>query len=265
MTVPAADIRLIQERLKKNSLYSGVVDGEWGSGTRGGIHRCIDIVEDKKSSPKIISTVNYATALEVAFHEAVVRQAYLDGAGVWTWSVGLTSATGHDVRRYIGAAQPMQHCLNVYVWALINYARHVDEVFAGVELPQNVYAGALSFHWNTGALRRASWVDLYISGDHADAEESFKSWNKVGGKVVHGLSVRRDKEADLIWRGKWASNGQIREYTRLTTGSTPVWSSGVMRDVRSEMLIAFGENVSPVLDKSPVPHNVPPAPTLTAT
>jgi len=46
--------------------------------------------------------VDYDVAMEVASHEAIIRQAYKDSEGVWIWSVGLTSATGHVVERYIG-------------------------------------------------------------------------------------------------------------------------------------------------------------------
>ena len=66
--------------------------------------------------------VDYDVAMEVASHEAIIRQAYEGSQGIWTWSVGLTSATGHVVERYIGKPQSLEHCLSVYVWALDNYA-----------------------------------------------------------------------------------------------------------------------------------------------
>ena len=66
--------------------------------------------------------VDYDVAMEVASHEAIIRQAYEGSHGIWTWSVGLTSATGHVVERYIGKPQSLEHCLSVYVWALDNYA-----------------------------------------------------------------------------------------------------------------------------------------------
>ena len=51
--------------------------------------------------------VDYDVAMEVAGHEAIIRQAYKDSKGIWTWSVGLTSATGHVVERYIGKPQSL--------------------------------------------------------------------------------------------------------------------------------------------------------------
>ena len=36
-------------------------------------------------------------AQEIVSHEAIVREAYKDSVGVWTWSVGITNASGHKV------------------------------------------------------------------------------------------------------------------------------------------------------------------------
>ena len=66
--------------------------------------------------------VDYAVAMEVAAHEALLRQAYKDSEGVLTWCVGMTNSTGHRVERYIGKPQTLQHCMNIYAWALTNYA-----------------------------------------------------------------------------------------------------------------------------------------------
>lgn len=64
-------------------------------------------------------------AMELASHEGLVRRAYKDSVGVWTWSIGITNATGHNVERYIGKPQTRQHCLAIYVWALEKYADDV--------------------------------------------------------------------------------------------------------------------------------------------
>ncbi|WP_274425508.1 hypothetical protein [Chelativorans sp. YIM 93263] len=73
--------------------------------------------------------VNCDVAMEVAAHEALVSQTYKDSAGVLTWCVGMTNATGHRVERYIREPQSVQHCMDIYVWALTNYAEQVREVF----------------------------------------------------------------------------------------------------------------------------------------
>ncbi|TKT79955.1 lysozyme, partial [Aquamicrobium sp. LC103] len=141
--------------------------------------------------------VDYDIAMEIASHEAIVRQAYKDSVGVWTWSVGLTSATGHIVDRYIGKSQSLEHCLRVYVWALDNYADAVRKAFAGIPLTKAQFAAALSFHWNTGAIERASWVKKFKAGDIIGARKAFMDWRKPASIIG-----RREKERDLFFEGK---------------------------------------------------------------
>ena len=204
--------------------------------------------------------ITYRTALEIAYHEAIIRQAYKDSVGVWTWSVGLTSATGHVVQRYKDNPQTMEHCLAIYVWALNNYADAVRKAFAGTPLTEAQFAAALSFHWNTGSISKASWVGMFKSGRMAEAETSFKSWNKAGGKVVPGLTTRRDMEADLLFRGKWSADGTINEYTRLTASYTPVWSSAKRVNIEAALRAALGDEQP--LEPGAEPTPAPPKPGL---
>lgn len=199
--------------------------------------------------------ITYRTALEIAYHEAIIRQAYKDSVGVWTWSVGLTAATGHDVLRYKDNPQTMEHCLAIYVWALNNYADAVRKAFAGTLLTEAQFAAALSFHWNTGSISKASWVGLFKAGRMADAEASFKSWNKAGGKVVPGLTTRRGMEADLLFRGRWSADGTINEYTRLTASYTPVWSSAKRVNIEAALRAALGDEqpLDPGAELTPAP------------
>ena len=65
---------------------------------------------------------------ELLHHEGLVREAYRDSAGVWTWSVGITSASGHRVERYRDSPQSIARCLEVFVWLLT--ARYLPAVLA---------------------------------------------------------------------------------------------------------------------------------------
>jgi lysozyme len=168
-------------------------------------------------------------AMEIASHEAIIRQAYKDSVGVWTWSVGLTAATGHDVKRYIGKPQTIEHCLSVYVWALNNYAEAVRAEFKGHDLTEEQFGAALSFHWNTGAIRSASWPDLWKAGKVAEARKSFLSWNKP--REIIG---RREAEAALFFDGVWASTGDVPEYG-VTANGTPAWSTRKLVNVKAAL------------------------------
>jgi GH24 family phage-related lysozyme (muramidase) len=169
-------------------------------------------------------------ALEVAHHEAVIRQAYKDSVGKWTWSVGLTNASGHNVERYIDSPQPLSKCLEVFVWALERYAEDVREVFSGYDLTEEQFAAALSFHWNTGAIKRASWVKHWKSGDYRTARKRFMDW-----KRPPEIEERRKAERDLFFVGVWHNQGTMPEYTRVHSNHTPDWSSRVERDVSATL------------------------------
>lgn len=193
-----------------------------------------------------MNKITVKVAMEVASHEAVIRQAYKDSVGVWTWSVGLTNATGHDVERYIGNPQPMQHCLEIFIWALEKYADKVNETFKGHNLSEAQFAAALSFHWNTGAISRASWVKRWKAGDIPGARKAFMSWNKPPE-----IKKRREKERDLFFDGKWSNNGKMAEYTKLTSNKTPVWGSRVERNVAND--------IEAIINKNPVKTPANPA------
>lgn len=180
-------------------------------------------------------------ALEVAAHEALIRQTYRDSVGVDTWSVGLTSASGHDVTRYIGKPQSVEHCLRIFVWALQRYADQVDEAFKGRVLTDAQSTAALSFHWNTGAINRASWVKKWLAGDVKGARKSFMAWKKPPHIVE-----RREKERDLFFDGVWTGKTTMGEYTKLTKKRTPVWSSRIEIDVK--------DTLERLLDSAPIDH-----------
>lgn len=209
--------------------------------------------------------VDARVALEVGFHEAIIREAYRDSTGRWTWSVGLTSATGHNVERYIDRPTSLQRCIDIYAWALRRYAEQVRDRFAGFALSQAAFAGAVSFHWNTGAIRsdNCRWPALYMDGKHASAEASFVSYNRAGGKVDPVLQKRRRLEANLIWRGIWSSNGTMTEFDVVRKTHRPDWSSARFIDVRDEMALAFGGEIHPEIDSEPDPDAEPAVPTLT--
>lgn len=186
--------------------------------------------------------IDVKASLEVAHHESVVRQAYKDGGGVWTWSVGLTNSSGHNVERYIDNPQSMTKCLEVFVWALGKYAKDVNETFEGVDLTQEQFAAALSFHWNTGAIKRASWVKDFKAGDVDKAKRSFMNWKKP-----NSIIPRRRAERDLFFDGVWSGDGKTTEYTRLTPSKQPDWGSAVRVDISKEIgdLLGAGKKVAP--------------------
>lgn len=201
--------------------------------------------------------VDYEVALEVASHEALIREAYKDSEGILTWCVGMTNATGHTVERYIGKPASLEHCMRLYVWALDKYADGVRRAFKGHKLSKAQFAAALSFHWNTGQIGSATWVKQFKAGERSAARKSFMNW-----VTPKSITSRRRKERNLFFDGKWTNTGTMTEYTHLTSRMTPVWSSAVRINVERELKAAFAGQTEVKTDQAPMPDNKPAAPTL---
>jgi GH24 family phage-related lysozyme (muramidase) len=126
-------------------------------------------------------------------------EAYPDpGTGGAPWTIGW-GATGPD----IGPAT---------VWTRaqcdtrleIDVARHASEVspaIGGAPTSQLQFDALVSFHYNTGAIRRATLTKRHLAGDFAAAAAEFARWNRAGGRVLNGLVRRRAAEAALYSKG----------------------------------------------------------------
>lgn len=151
--------------------------------------------------------------LEIASHEGLCRSSYRDSVGVLTWSMGITNATGHKVERYLANPQTLERCLEVYLWALQKYVNDVDQTFKGYNLTEAQRAAAISFHYNTGAIKRATWVKEWKEGKVQKAKLSIMDWNKPSEIIG-----RRKKERDLFFDGKWSGDGTVTEYEATAKG-----------------------------------------------
>lgn len=167
-------------------------------------------------------------ALEIVGHEAIVQEAYLDSGNVWTWSVGITNASGHTVYpRYKDNPQPIEKCLEVYLWLLRErYAPAVLKAFAGHQLTEYQFAAALSFHYNTGAIGRADWVKLFLDGADA-SRERFMDWRRPPSIIP-----RREKERNLFFDGEWSNDGHATVFPVRKPGYHPDFSHPQRIDVR---------------------------------
>lgn len=148
-------------------------------------------------------------AAELIAHEGVVREAYRDSVGVWTWSVGITDASGHRVGRYRDNPQPLSRCLEIYIWALeTRYLPAMLDAFGTVEPEEHELAAALSFHWNTGAIGRADWMRHVREGNRVAARRSMLNWCRPAS-----LAVRRKREQALFFDGRWSGDGTALVYS----------------------------------------------------
>lgn len=188
-------------------------------------------------------------ALELIAHEGIVTEAYKDSVGVWTWSVGVTDASGHKVfPRYKDKPQPLEHCIGVYLWLLREkYLPPVLAAFGPRDPSEAELGAALSFHWNTGAIARASWIGRFVAGDVVGARKAMLDWARPAA-----LLARRKKEQALFFDGKWSQDGNAVVYRVAKPSYQP--SGGKRVDVRALVEGLFSaEPINPATTAATVP------------
>jgi len=170
--------------------------------------------------------------LELVSHEGIVKEAYKDSVGVWTWGVGVTDASGHRVGRYKDNPATIKRVLEVFKWLVeTRYLPPVIETFSGHVLTESQLAAAVSFHYNTGAIARASWVKSYLRGDIAKSRREFMNW-----RSPKEIIPRRESERDLFFDGEWSGDGKATVYERVRKPSySPNWSSAKRIDISKEL------------------------------
>ena len=77
------------------------------------------------------------------------------------------------------------------------YAAEVAAALGDAPTSQAQFDALVSFHYNTGAIGRATLTRKHIAGDHAGAQAEFARWNRAAGRVLKGLTRRRLAEAAL--------------------------------------------------------------------
>ncbi len=144
-------------------------------------------------------------------HEGIVPGPYLDSAGVWTFGIGHTAAAGAPEPAKMKRGMPanldaaLTEVFAVFRRDLVKYEAAVSKALPNVK--QHEFDAAVSFHYNTGAIGRASWVKRLAAGDAAGAARGIMDWRKPPEIIK-----RREAERDLLLLGKYP------------TGAITVWS-----------------------------------------
>ncbi len=132
-------------------------------------------------------------------------EAYPDpGTGGDPWTIGW-GATGVDdqlgdpLDRRIGPGTvwTQQQCDARLASDLVRYARDVARAIGDTPTTQAQFDALVSFHYNTGAIGRATLTKRHRARDYAAAATEFARWNMAGGRVLKGLVRRRAEEAKL--------------------------------------------------------------------
>ena len=126
-------------------------------------------------------------------YEGCVLTAYQCPAGVWTIGYGhtKTACKGRKISRRT-AEKLFEEDIEIYENG-VNKA-------VSASLTQHQFDALVSFSFNCGltALRNSTLLKKLNSKDYEGAANEFTRWNKSNGKILPGLTKRREEEKELF-------------------------------------------------------------------
>ncbi len=136
--------------------------------------------------------VSAAALVGIATHEGYRGEAYRDAVGVPTIGFGETAGVKMGDKTTPGRS---------LVQLLGSTNRHADAIRKCIAVPlyQHEFDAYVSLSYNIGpgAFCQSTLVKKLNAGDYAGACEEIKRWNRAGGKVLPGLTKRREQEYRL--------------------------------------------------------------------
>lgn len=172
---------------------------------------------------------------ELAALEGIVTSRYKDSKGIWTIGIGHTSAAGPPDPATFTEYLTVDKALSLFKDDTKRYAADVSSILT-VPVTQYEFDALVSFHYNTGAIRRASLVKSLNAGNRQQAAAQFMSWS-TPPEVVG----RRTKEMNLFRTGAYSTDPKANVYPATATGVVQ-WSRGKATSV----LPLLGPDVDPL-------------------
>jgi lysozyme len=157
----------------------------------------------------------------LALHEGIVPAPYKDSVGVWTYGIGHTAAAGapDPAKMPRGMPNDMDAALaDVFAVFRADLPKYEAGVNRAVKVPitQAQFDALVSFHYNTGAIGRASLVKRLNAGDKAGAAAGFMAWKKPAEIIP-----RRKEEQKLFATGTYPG-GQVTVW-RVDGSGRVIW------------------------------------------
>jgi len=147
----------------------------------------------------------------LALHEGIVPGPYRDSVGVWTYGLGHTLGAGYPDPAKMRRGMPsnldaaLRDVFDLFRRDLPKYEAGVSRAVK-VPITQAQFDALVSFHYNTGAIGRASFVKKLNAGDEVGAAAGMMAWSKPASIIE-----RRKAEQTLFARGIYP------------TGTATVW------------------------------------------
>ena len=130
--------------------------------------------------------------------EGCELEAYQDSVGVWTIGYGHIK----DVKQ--GDKINQDEAENLLEEEMPEYEGYINDMVE-VSLEQCQFDALVSWVYNLGPTNLSSSTLLKVlnEGEYDEVPFQIKRWNKAGGKVLEGLTRRREAEALLFQDKEW--------------------------------------------------------------
>ncbi|WP_312691151.1 lysozyme [Kosakonia sp.] len=127
--------------------------------------------------------------------EGLRLEKYKDAVGKWTIGYGHLILPNESFTRPLTQAEA-----DALLRADLGSAERSLHRLVTVDLNQNQFDALVSFTFNLGAgnLQTSTLLRLLNAGEYSQAADQFPRWNKAGGKVLAGLTRRREAERALF-------------------------------------------------------------------
>ena len=119
----------------------------------------------------------------LALHEGIVPGPYRDSVGVWTYGIGHTLGAGYPDPSKMQRGMPtnldaaLRDVFDLFRRDVAKYEAAVNRAVK-VKVTQAQFDALVSFHYNTGAIAKASLVKRLNAGDAIGAAAGFMAWKK---------------------------------------------------------------------------------------
>jgi lysozyme len=187
----------------------------------------------------------------LAAHEGIVPAPYLDSVGVWTYGIGHAETSGLDPNpRRMPRGMPADldaELTRVFEVFAKDMERFSADVNRAVKVPmlQHEFDAAVSFHFNTGGIGRATWVNSWNAGDKKSAAAQIMNWTRPPEIIGRRRAEQR------LWQTGDYGDKAVAVYG-ITSSNKPRYS-----DVRRRLSQADVVRLMGATDK---PHEADPVP-----
>lgn len=149
-------------------------------------------IKQKLAAIGLSSALVLSGAYLVAPFEGKENNAYIDPVNILTICYGSTK----NVKK--GDYKTDDECLELLAEDLVEHDKKMLR-YIEVNVTDYQHAAFLSFTYNVGvgAFSKSTLLKKLNRGDYEGACNELLRWNKAGGKVLNGLTKRRQAERDM--------------------------------------------------------------------